>query len=99
MARCTHASSRAPHHEHGRTLCFECFRAGMERTRARREAWAQRALPFEDSTAAKPLTDKAVAHRERMLQYLTESTRTGARGAKRARGARSATGARSASGA
>ena len=28
-------------------ICFQCFRAGVERTRARREAWAQRSLPFE----------------------------------------------------
>ncbi len=28
-------------------ICFRCFRAGVERTRARREAWAQRSLPFE----------------------------------------------------
>ena len=49
MSRCTHT--------HGRTLCFECFRAGMERTRARREAWAQRSLPFEGAASpAKPLT-------------------------------------------
>jgi hypothetical protein len=62
MAACTHT--------HGRTLCFECFRAGMERTRARRDAWAQRALPFEAEPAAKPLSDQAVAHRRRMLEYL-----------------------------
>ena len=62
MARCTHT--------HGRTLCFECFRAGMERTRARRDAWAQRALPFDADRPAKPLTDQAIAHRRRMLEYL-----------------------------
>ena len=62
-------------HTHGRTLCFECFRAGMERTRARREAYAQRALPFEAAGRAGrlPLSDQALAHRRRMLQYL-EST-------------------------
>ena len=43
MSRCTHT--------HGRTLCFECFRAGMERTRARREAWAQRSLPFDEAAS------------------------------------------------
>jgi hypothetical protein len=42
----------------------------MERTRARRDAWAQRALPFEAGPPAKPLTDQAIAHRRRMLEYL-----------------------------
>ena len=52
MSRCTHT--------HGRTLCFECFRTGIEKTRARREAWAQRALPFEaPDAAARPLTEQA----------------------------------------
>lgn len=69
MSRCTHTSSAAASHAHGRTLCFECFRAGMERTRARREAWAQRALPFEESSP-KPLSKRALAHRQRMLDYL-----------------------------
>ena len=67
MARCTHA--------HGRTLCFECFRAGMERTRARREAWAQRALPFEAPRPEKPLTAQAIAHRRQMLEYLATTAR------------------------
>jgi len=67
MSRCTHT--------HGRTLCFECFRAGMERTRARREAWAQRSLPFEAATSAKPLTAQAIAHRRQMLEYLVTTGR------------------------
>ena len=67
MARCTHT--------HDRTLCFECFRAGMERTRARREAWAQRSLPFEAATPAKPLTAQAIAHRRQMLEYLVTTGR------------------------
>lgn len=65
-------------HNHGTTLCFECFRAGMERTRARRLAYAQRALPFEESVAeapARPLTEQAVAHRRRMLAYLENAAR------------------------
>jgi len=69
MANCTHT--------HGATLCFECFRAGMERTRARREAYAQRALPFEAMPAAghTDLTEQAVAHRRRMLAYLESTAR------------------------
>jgi hypothetical protein len=49
----------------------------MERTRARREAWAQRALPFEaDSSAAVPrLTEQAIAHRRQMLDYLASTAR------------------------
>ena len=70
MARCTHT--------HGRALCFECFRAGIERTRARREAWAQRALPFEAVQSPKPLTEQAVAHRRQMLEYLATTRRRGA---------------------
>jgi len=61
-------------HTHGPTLCFECFRAGMERTRARREAYAQRALPFESPRRRKTeLTAQAVAHREQMLEYLQKT--------------------------
>ena len=75
MPRCTHTSSGSANHAHGRTLCFECFRAGMERTRARREAWAQRALPFEESSAPKPLSKQALAHRQRMLDYLASIAR------------------------
>ncbi len=67
MSRCTHT--------HGKTLCFECFRSGMEHTRARREAWAQRALPFEDSPVQAPLTSQALAHRRRMLEYLAATAR------------------------
>ncbi len=69
MSRCTHT--------HGRTLCFECFRSGMERTRARREAWAQRALPFESGppAAVRPLTEQAMAHRRQMLEYLASTAR------------------------
>jgi hypothetical protein len=56
MSRCAHTSGESSPHTHGRTLCFTCFRAGIERTRARREAWAQRSLPFDDaSQAPKPL--------------------------------------------
>ena len=75
MPRCTHTSSESASHAHGGTLCFECFRAGLERTRARREAWAQRGLPFEESSAPKPLSKQAVAHRQRMLDYLASIAR------------------------
>jgi hypothetical protein len=49
-------------------VCFQCFRAGMEKVRQRRQAWAQRSLPFEES--APTLTPRAVAHREKMLEHL-----------------------------
>ncbi len=48
-------------------VCFQCFKAGMERVQARRHAWAQRALPFE---APRALTGRAVAHRKQMLAHL-----------------------------
>lgn len=67
MASCTHT--------HGGTLCFECFRAGMERTRARRLAWAQRSLPFEDAKADRSLSNQDLNHRRRMLAYLENATR------------------------
>ena len=54
-------------------VCFECFKAGVERARARREAWAQRTLPFE--RAAAPLTARAVAHRQQMLDHLSSLAR------------------------
>ncbi|HXW06664.1 MAG TPA: hypothetical protein VD833_15620 [Vicinamibacterales bacterium] len=54
-------------------ICFQCFRAGAERTRARREAWAQRALPFEQPSAE--LTAREVAHRRRMLEHLANAAR------------------------
>ena len=49
-------------------VCFQCFKAGMERVRARREAWAQRSLPFD--VAPPTLTPRAVAHRQQMLAHL-----------------------------
>jgi hypothetical protein len=55
-------------------VCFECFRAGVERTRARREAWAQRSLPF-DAVAGPTLTPKELAHRRQMLEHLAQSAR------------------------
>jgi len=54
-------------------VCFQCFKAGMERVRARREAWAQRSLPFEESPGT--LTQRAVAHREQMLAHLARLAR------------------------
>jgi hypothetical protein len=69
MADCTHT--------HSATLCFECFKAGMARTRARREAYAQRMLPFEAASraASRPLGEQALAHRRRMLAYLESVSR------------------------
>lgn len=66
MSTCTHT--------HARTLCFECFRSGVERTRTRREAYAQRALPFDAPERAQhPLTDQQIAHRRQMLAYLEQA--------------------------
>jgi hypothetical protein len=78
MAR--HKSRRCAH-GHGATLCFECFRAGSERTKARQEAWAQRALPFEadgGAARARELSEQEIAHRRRMLAYLQSAARRGA---------------------
>ena len=54
-------------------VCFQCFKAGMERVRAQRDAWAQRALPFEE--APRGLSSRAVAHREQMLAHLARLAR------------------------
>ena len=54
-------------------VCFQCFKAGMERVRARREAWAQRSLPFDEPTRA--LSPRAVAHRQQMLDHLARLAR------------------------
>ena len=70
MAACTHT--------HGRTVCFECFRTGAERTRARRAAYRQRSLPFDGPARERELTPEAIAHRQRMLQYLADTARRGA---------------------
>jgi hypothetical protein len=60
-------------------ICFECFKAGLNRARERRSAWAQRALPF-DSGGNPSLTPRALAHRRQMLEHLS---RTGAASASR----------------
>ena len=71
MTYCTHGN--------GRALCFECFRAGMERTRARRAAWTQRELPFDRVPEPKRrLSEQEVAHRRQMLEHLVEAARKGA---------------------
>ena len=54
-------------------LCFRCFKAGVERTRRRREAWAQRSLPFE--TVEPSLSSRELAHRRQMLAHLQAAAR------------------------
>lgn len=71
MASCTHGN--------GGALCFECFRAGMEKTRARQAAWTQRELPFErEPETARKLSEQELAHRRAMLEHLVEQARKGA---------------------
>lgn len=68
MARCTHGN--------GRALCFECFKAGMERTRARRAAWTQRELPLErPAPRRRPLSQQELAHRRRLLEHLVQASK------------------------
>ncbi len=66
-------TQRADHICASQAICFQCFKAGVERTRARREAWAQRSLPFE--AAPTPLTPREIAHRQRMLDHLARARR------------------------
>ena len=71
MTNCTHGN--------GRALCFECFKAGMERTRARQAAWTQRELPFERARPqTRKLSEQEVAHRRQMLEHLVQAARKGA---------------------
>lgn len=70
MTSCTHGN--------GRALCFECFRAGMERTRARQAAWTQKDLPFERAEPKRKLSEQELAHRRQMLDHLVEAARKGA---------------------
>jgi hypothetical protein len=51
-------------------ICFQCFKVGADRTRARREAWAQRSLPFEPAPQSSSLSTREIAHRARMLEHL-----------------------------
>ena len=71
MASCTHGN--------GGALCFECFRAGMEKTRARQAAWTQRELPFElQPETHRKLSEQELAHRRAMLEHLVQQARKGA---------------------
>ena len=63
----------AEHHCARHALCFQCFQAGVERARARRQAWSQRALPFD--TIAPQLTPREIAHRQRMLEHLVNTAK------------------------
>ena len=75
MARTQVPARRSSGHICARqAICFECFRAGAERTRARREAWAQRSLPFEVAPPPQ-LTARELAHRQQMLEHLAQSAR------------------------
>jgi hypothetical protein len=55
-------------------ICFRCFKAGVERTRARQDAWAQRSLPFE--AAPTVLTPRELQHRRQMLAHLAAAGRS-----------------------
>jgi hypothetical protein len=52
-------------------ICFRCFKAGVERTRARQEAWAQRSLPFD--VVPQTLTSRELSHRRQMLEHLSRA--------------------------
>lgn len=68
---------RSEGHDHicaKQAICFECFKTGMARARARRAAWAQRVLPFE-AVPAQRLTPRALAHRQQMLDHLSRLAR------------------------
>jgi hypothetical protein len=57
-------------------ICFQCFKQGAERTRARREAYAQRALPFDQALPDQPsLSVREIAHRQQMLAHLAQAAR------------------------
>jgi hypothetical protein len=66
-------TERAEHVCAKHAICFECFKAGLDRARARRNAWAQRALPF-DAVTPPSLTPRALAHRRQMLEHLARTS-------------------------
>ena len=73
MRKDPHQETGGPKGDHvcaGHAICFLCFRAGVERARARRHAWSQRTLPFE--AVAPQLTPREIAHRQRMLDHLAQ---------------------------
>ena len=55
-------------------ICFQCFKEGAERTRARRQAYAQRSLPFEQVLPEQStLSTREIAHRRQMLAHLAQA--------------------------
>ena len=54
-------------------ICFQCFKEGAERTRARREAYAQRSLPFDAVQDQALLSSREIAHRQQMLAHLAQA--------------------------
>ena len=55
-------------------ICFQCFKEGAERTRARREAYAQRSLPFDQALPEQSsLSTREIAHRQQMLAHLARA--------------------------
>ncbi|MEO7273743.1 MAG: hypothetical protein ABIX28_13520 [Vicinamibacterales bacterium] len=64
-------------HDHicaAHAICFQCFKEGAERTRARREAYAQRSLPFDQALVDQAsMSTREIAHRQQMLAHLARA--------------------------
>ena len=66
---------RAVRADRDHTLCFECYRSEVNRTRARRLAdatsrWAKPSLCRpSDVSGGRVLDDRQIAHRQRMLDH------------------------------
>ena len=60
-------------------LCFECDRAERQRDRARRlaAAAAPQPLPITWDFRGAPLSDRQIAHRQRMLRHLLAASAGG----------------------
>jgi hypothetical protein len=62
--------------DHDHTLCFECFRAEINRTRARRiserapQPVTRPSLAFQDAGMGRIMDARQLAHRQRMLDHL-----------------------------
>jgi hypothetical protein len=63
---------QACHDRKARTLCFKCYRAERQASRAPRltDKSAARPLYLPGDFRGRPLTDREIAHRQQMLAHL-----------------------------
>jgi hypothetical protein len=57
-----------------RTLCFKCYRRELDRLRARRLAQQRSSLASRSLFESRPLDERQLSHRRRMLMHLQTSS-------------------------